>query len=123
MVKLCQNAMCRGKHSLYLFPDGKLVLKSSKAEIVVPCSALKQVAVRDEWRHYWTAPQWLYIFRSPISLVTNLQIIDVPKDPKKTVLIFLVLDKPVEATGGGKSIDNIVLKASNPPGSQKEPLE
>ena len=48
-------------------------------------------------------------------LVTNLQIIDVPKDPKKTVLIFLVLDKPVEPTTGGKSVDNIVLKASHTP--------
>ena len=56
-------------------------------------------------------------------LVTNLQIIDVPKDPKKTVLIFLVLDKPVEPTTGGKSVDNIVLKASHTPGHKKEPLE
>ena len=38
--------MRRGKHSLYLFPDNRLVLKSAKAEIVVSCSAIKQVAVR-----------------------------------------------------------------------------
>ena len=33
-------------------------------------------------------------------LVTTLQIIDVPKDPKKTVLIFLVLDRDPLALGG-----------------------